>query len=83
MDALQCPDGRRVQAEDVAAEHAMERVLFVPEHDGLAKGVRASITTQKPKRDPDRGMRLWVQGRHEMVALFATLVSCCAATDTS
>ena len=83
MDALQRPDGRRVQAEDEAAEHAMERVLFVPERDGLAKGVRASITTQKLKRGPDRGMRLWVQGRPEMVALFATLVSGCAATDAS
>ena len=81
VDTLQRHDGRRVQAKDEGAAHAMERVLFVPEPDGSAKGVRASITTQKPKRGPDRGMRLWVQGRPEMVAVFATVVSGSAATD--
>ena len=83
VDALQCHDGRRVQAKDEAAAHAMERVLFVPERDGLARGVRASITMQKPKTGPDRGMLLWVQGRPEMVALFATVLSGCAATNAS
>ena len=40
VDALQ-----RLQAKDEAAVHAMERVLFVPERDGWARGVRAWITT--------------------------------------
>ena len=52
----------------------MQRVFFVPEHAGSTRGVRAAITVQKPNRGPDRGMRLWVQGRPEMVALFATVV---------
>ena len=83
VDVLQRHDGRRVQAKDEGAAHAMERVLFAPERDGSAKGIRALITRQKPKRGPDRGMRLCVQGKPEMVAVFATVVSGCAAADGS
>ena len=72
--ALQRHTGRRVQAKDEAAAHAMQRVLFVPEQGGSTRGIRAAITVHKPKKGPDQGMRLWVQGRPEMVALFATVV---------
>ena len=41
VDALQCHDGRRVQAKDEAAAHAMERVLFVPERDGFRSPCRS------------------------------------------
>ena len=70
VDALQRHTGRRVQAKDEAAAHAMQRVLFVPELGGSTRGIRAAIT----QKGPDQGMRLWVQGRPEMVALFATVV---------
>ena len=83
VDVLQRHDGRRLQAKDEGAAHAMQCVLFVPERDGTAKGIRALITTQKPKRGPDRGMRLCVQGRPQMVAAFATVVCGCAVANES
>ena len=81
VDAWQRHTGRQVQSKDEGAEHAMERVVFVPEHEGAVRGIRTSITTQKPKRGPNLGMRLWVQGRPAMVAIFATVVSECASAD--
>ena len=52
----------------------MQRVFFVPEQAGSTRGIRTAITVQEPHRGPDLGVRLWVQGRPEMVALFATVV---------
>ena len=70
-----------MQSHDEGAAHAMERVVLVPGRDRAARGIRVSITTQKPKRGSDRGMRLWLQRRPEMVAVFGTVVSECAAVD--
>ena len=69
--------------KDEAAAHAMQRVFFVPEQAGSTRGVRAAITVQKPNRGPDLGMRLWVQGRPEMVALFATVVETSTVAEAS
>ena len=74
VNALERHTGRQVQAKDKAAAHAMQRVFFVPVQAGSTRGVRDAITVQKPNRGPNMGMRLWVQGRLEMVALFATVV---------
>ena len=74
VDALERQTGRQEQAKDEAAAH-------VPEQAGSTRGVRAAITVQKPNRGPDLGMRLWVQGRPEMVTLFATVVETSSVTD--
>ena len=81
VDAMERHTGRQVQAKDEAAARAMQRVFFVLEQAGSTRGVRAAITVQKPNRGPDLGMRLWVQGRPEMVTLFATVVETSTVTD--
>ena len=74
VDALERHTGRQVQAKDEAASHAMQRVFFVLEQAGSTRGVRTAITVQRPRGGPDLGVRLWVQGRPEMVVFFATVV---------
>ena len=81
MDAQEHHTGRQLRAKDEAAAHAMQRVFFVPEQAGSTRGVRAAITVQKPNRGPDLGMRLWVQGRPEMVTLFAAVVGTSTVAD--
>ena len=79
--AWQRHTGRLVQSKDEGAAHAMERLIFVPEHEGAVRGIRTSITTQKLTRGPHLGLRLWVHGRPAMVAVFATAVTDCFSTE--
>ena len=81
VDAWQRHAGLRVQSKDEGAAHAGEGVIFVPDRDVAARGSGTSITTQKPRPRPDLGMRLWVHGRPDVVAVFPTLVSDCASTN--
>ena len=55
--------GRLVPSKDEVAAPLMERVVLVPEHKGAVKAMSTSITTQKPRRGPRWGLRLWVKGR--------------------